>query len=72
MVSAATTAGQDRHDGRRNAEAEKWAALTARSAALCRHDRGRWQACADRSDELEAAGVAPLEAVRRALEEVGA
>ena len=71
-MSAPSTASQDRHNRRRNAEAEQWAALTARSAALCRQDRVRWQLSVDRSDELEAAGVAPLEAVRRALEEFGA
>lgn len=52
--------------------AATWTDLTARSVALCKKDPVRWRACADRSDQSEAAGVDPLTAVRRALEEFGA
>jgi hypothetical protein len=54
--------------GRGNSAAE-WEKLTARSTALCRQDPQRWQACADRSDDLEAHGVPALDAVRIALAE---
>lgn len=52
-------------------QSQVWASLTARSALLCRADPARWRACADRSDELEAAGVPPEVAVQQALEEFG-
>ena len=52
-----------------HAAAAAWAELTARSAALCRRDPQLWQACADRSEELEAQGMPSLVAVRAALQE---
>lgn len=49
----------------------RWEDLTARCVALARADPQRWQACADRSDALEAQGVDPMTAVATALVEHG-
>lgn len=75
-TSAASAFGpaipEDRDGVEETGSGPDWAELTARSAALCRQDRQRWQACTDRSDSLEAQGVPASIAVRIALDEFGA